>query len=178
MKSLIVSESLIEWYQIKEMELVGHQLAKAIEKDKKLNEAIALLTLGAILAAPTFLKILGMLIKKGSKLFKYKGGEKTGEKLKQFAQKTENKFLKPIIFVLKRFGVKEDKAKKWAIAIHALIVILLGVASGLETVHAFKAAHISKSSFEGMLTALKGTETGENIIKYVQTAAKAAKAIK
>ena len=174
---MYVSESLHE-FQMSAIERfgaeTGEQIAEAIrvEHERRINEGVAALTLGTVLAMPAIIKIIATAIKTGAKLFKWKGGEQGAEKLSKFADKFHHKLIQPITWVLKKIpGMDEAKAEKWAKGIHTLIVALLGVYSGLETVEALKAANVGKSTFEGMLTAIKGTETGQALLKTVMKSA-------
>lgn len=176
----LVSESIEDFQFDLLVEESGQQLADAIEEGirekKELKEGAAALTLGALLALPAFVKVLGIVIKKIGKLFRGKlgdetKGEKAGKALEKFAHKMEHKIQQPLTWIITKLGVKKDKAAKWSKAIHALVVILLGMYSGIETVHAIKAANVSKATAEGFLTALKAGETGETLLNAIKGAA-------
>lgn len=172
----LVSKSLDESMSLHRIDAfateAGNSIAEAIKTDneKNINEGAALLAISTVLAAPAFVKILGTLIKKGAKLFKWKGGENAGEALEKFAHKVEHKMQQPIEWILKKLGADEDKAKKWTKGIFALVIILLGVYSGVELAQAIKSANIGKSTAEGLLTGLKASETGENLMNAVRAA--------
>jgi len=173
----IVNESLHDFEIQQFAEESGQMISEGIKEihNENINEAVAMLAISTILAAPAFVKILASIIKKGAKFINWKGGEEGAEKLTKFAHKAEKWFMKPIAWTLKKIGVKdEEKRKKWTKGIFALIIVLLGVYSGVQAVSAYKAANLGTSSAETLLTALKATETGESLLAGVEAAGSAA----
>jgi len=174
----LVSES-IDDYSLNQFLFESiEELTNSIEKEsskinENLNESI---TIGAILASPYVIKSIGVLVKKLSKKFKWKKGEDAGEWLEGVAHKTENMFLSPIKFILKKVGVAKEKRDKWSKLIFASIIILFGVSAGINAVSAYKAAHVSHATAEGILAGLKAGETGDNLIKAVKSAGASAAA--
>ena len=119
---------------------------------------------------------MGTIVKKISKKFKWKKGEDAGKWLDGVAHKTEEMFLKPIKFILKKIGVAKEKRDKWSKMIFAAIIILFGVSAGLNAVSAYKAANVSHATAEGILAGLKAGETGDNLLKAVKSAGASAAA--
>jgi hypothetical protein len=174
---MLVQESLDD-FEIRQFATdAGNQLSEAIKEDHKeeLNEAVAMLALSTVLAAPAFVKILGTMIKKGAKLFNWKGGENGGKKLEEFAHKAEKWLQRPIKWTLEKLGVDKEKSEKWTKGIFALVIILLGIYSGVAAVQAYKAANVATATAEGMLTGLKASETGETLLSAINAAGSAAK---
>lgn len=176
-----VSESIEEAVLEKQIAEYAKETGKAFAdgidsefNDGKLNEGDALLIIGTIFASPAIIKLIGIAIKKGSKLLakflkKHNtAGEVAGEGLKRFGDKMHHWLLKPVEAVLKKIGFTDKRAHQGAKIFHGVVVALLGIGSGLELADAIEGAKIGKGTLEGALTAIKSTETGVNMLQASQ----------
>lgn len=143
---------------------------KSIENEEKITtEAGFVLTTSVVLAAPTIIKFLSNLGKKGAEIINKKlekeskiakGSEEWFKELSEVAEKLHHLYLKPIEYVVKTvFKVKdEQKSKKISNFLFHVIIAVLLYFSGVGAIKAFEAKNINLGFLESILTAIKSNE--------------------
>lgn len=139
--------------------------------ENQVNEAVgAALISGLIVAIPKLIELFGLFTKGAGTLLAKFGFKKGEQKLKNFAEKIihaghdlHKKYIKVVQGALKvmlpEFNtLPADAQAKVAEIIYMVIVVSLGVSSGLGAVDAFKASHFSIAGVEGLLAAVKSGE--------------------
>jgi len=169
--NILLTEDIGNLPQLDPTDLKGVDLTKAVketlDEDEILNEALATLVVGGILAAPKLINWLGKAIKAIQKFFNKKSETEVADSIAEFGHKWEKLYLKAIISVIKLTGFAKsqwkmkdgeiDEQKLVTIAKMILMVILIVAASlGIGGVISAKSSIVK--ALEGAFTGVKGTE--------------------
>jgi len=130
---------------------------KAADFEGDENEAVGILTLAGIaLSLPEITRLIGKFV---NLLKKIPGLKKlNGDRLIELGEKYHHKITGAFAYTLKRAGVPDDKAKKFAFILHHLIVAILLVAGGLESMRYATSGQTSSATLKAAINAVKANE--------------------
>jgi hypothetical protein len=149
-------------------ELEGLNLDESIVSEKNiLNEAVASLVIGGLLAAPKLIEWLGKAIKFIAKKLAGKDENKIAEWIIKFGHKWEKLYIKTIIMALKLTGFasriwkKQDGSideSKITLTAQVLFAVILAVAGGMAIKGVLSSNSVIIQALESTFAGVKATE--------------------
>lgn len=121
------------------------------------NEAVGALTLAGIaLSLPEIVRLLGKMVNVLKKIPGFK--KLSGDKLIELGEKYHHKITGAFAYAMKKAGVPDAPAKKYAFLLHHVVVALLLVAGGMTAARYATTGSLKGATLKSALNAVKANE--------------------